>query len=62
MTTIKIVESFLYKQTLEKKVSTIDYLTSLILNKMDFLEIKKDMKTLKSEIKPKHAHLLLNKL
>jgi len=74
MTTIKIdnqtVESFLYEQTLEKEVSTVDYLTSLVLNEMDFLEIKKDMKTLESEIKqvnegkikPKPAHLLLNEL
>ena len=74
MTTIKIddqiVESFLHKQTAVKKVSTVDYLTSLVLNEMEFLEIKQDMKTLESEIKevnkgkitPKPARLLLNEL
>ncbi len=74
MTTIKIdnqtVESFLYEQTVVNKVSTVDYLTSLILNEMDFLEVKQDMKTLESEIKqvnegkikPKPARLLLNEL
>jgi len=74
MTTIKIdnqtVESFLYEQTVVNKVSTVDYLTSLVLNEMDFLEIKQDMKTLESEIKqvnegkikPRPARLLLNEL
>jgi hypothetical protein len=74
MTTIKIdnqtIENFLYEQTVVNKVSTVDYLTSLVLNEMDFLEIKQDMKTLDSEIKqvnegkiqPKSARLLLNEL
>lgn len=74
MTTINItnqtVESFLYEQTVVNKVSTVDYLTSLVLSEMDFLEIKKDMNTLESEIKqvnegeikPKSARLLLNEL
>ena len=74
MTTIKIdnqtVESFLYEQTVVNKVSTVDYLTSLILNEMDFLEVKQDIKTLESEIKqvtegkikPRPARLLLNEL
>ena len=74
MTTIKIdnqtVESFLYEQTVVNKVSTVDYLTSLVLNEMNFLEIKQDMKVLESEIrqvnegkiKPKPARLLLNEL
>jgi len=74
MTTIKIdnqtIENFLYEQTVVNKVSTVDYLTSLVLNEMDFLEIKQDMKTLESEIKqvnegkiqPKSARLLLNEL
>jgi len=74
MTTIKIdnqtIENFLYEQTIVNKVSTVDYLTSLVLNEMDFLEIKQDMKTLDSEIKqvnegkiqPKSARLLLNEL
>ncbi len=74
MTTIKIdnesVESFLYEQTVVNNVSTVDYLTSLILNEIEFLEIKKDMKTLESEIKqvnegkikPRPARLLLNEL
>ncbi len=74
MTTVKIsnqtVESFLYEQTVVNKVSTVDYLTSLVLNEIEFLEIKKDMKTLESEIKqvnegkikPRSARLLLNEL
>ena len=74
MTTIKIdnqtIENFLYEQTVVNKVSTVDYLTSLVLNEMDFLEIKQDMKTLESEIKqvnegkiqPKSARLLLDEL
>ena len=74
MTTIKIdnqtIESFLYEQTVVNKVSTVDYLTSLVLNEMDFLEIKQDMKTLESEIrqvnegeiKLKPARSLLNEL
>jgi hypothetical protein len=74
MTTVNIsnqtVESFLYEQTVVNKVSTVDYLTSLVLGEMDFLEIKKDMKTLESEIKqanegkikPRPARLLLNEL
>ena len=74
MTTVKIdnqtVESFLYEQTVVNKVSTVEYLTSLVLNEMDFLEIKQDMKTLESEIKqvnegkikPKSARLLLDEL
>ena len=74
MTTIKIdnqtVENFLYEQTVVNKVSTVDYLTSLVLNEMNFLEIKQDMKALESEIrqvnegkiKPKPARLLLNEL
>jgi len=74
MTTIKIdnqtVENFLYEQTVVNKVSTVDYLTSLVLNEMNFLEIKQDMKVLESEIrqvnegkiKPQPARLLLNKL
>ena len=74
MTTIQIdnqtVESFLHKQTVARKVSTVDYLTSLVLNEMEFLEIKQDMKTLRSEIKqvnegkitPKPARSLLNEL
>ena len=74
MTTVKLdnqtVESFLYQQTNEKNISTVDYLTSLVLNEIEFLEIKKDMKTLESEIKQVNegklklqpAHLLLNEL
>ncbi len=74
MTTVNIsnqtVESFLYEQTVVNNVSTVDYLTSLVLNEIDFLEIKKDMKTLESEIKqvnegkikPRSARLLLNEL
>lgn len=74
MITVKIdnqtVESFLYEQTVVNKVSTVEYLTSLVLNEMDFLEIKQDMKTLESEIKqvnegkikPKSARLLLDEL
>lgn len=74
MTTVNIsnqtVESFLYEQTVVNKVSTVDYLTSLVLSEMDFLEIKKDMKTLESEIKqvnegkikPRPARLLLKEL
>ena len=74
MTTVKInnesVESFLYEQTVVNNVSTVDYLTSLVLNEIEFLEIKKDIKTLASEIKqfnkgkikPKSARLLLNEL
>jgi hypothetical protein len=74
MTTIKIdnksVESFLYEQTVVNNISTVDYLTSLVLNEKEFLEIKKDMKTLESEIKqvnegkikPRPARLLLNEL
>ena len=74
MTTIKInneaVESFLYEQTVVKNVSTVDYLTSLVLNEIEFLEIKKDMKTLESEIEqvnegkinPRPARLLLDEL
>ena len=74
MTTVKInnesVESFLYEQTVVNNVSTVDYLTSLVLNEIEFLEIKKDIKTLESEIKqlnkgkikPKPARLLLNEL
>ena len=74
MTTVKIenqiVENFLYEQTVVNKISTVDYLTSLVLNEMDFLEVKQDMKTLEFEvkqvnegnIKPKPARLLLNEL
>jgi len=74
MTTVKInnetVESFLYEQTVVNNVSTVDYLTSLVLNEIEFLEIKKEMKTLESEIKqvnegkikPKPARLLLNEI
>ena len=74
MTTVKIsnesVESFLYEQTVVNNVSTVDYLTSLVLNEIEFLEIKKDMKTLESEIKqvnkgeikPRPARLLLDEL
>ena len=74
MTTVKIenqiVENFLYEQTVVNKISTVDYLTSLVLKEMDFLEIKQDMRTLEFEvkqvnegkIKPKPAHLLLNEL
>jgi len=45
------VESFLYEQTVVNKVSTVDYLTSLVLNEIEFMEIKKDMTSLGSEIK-----------
>ena len=74
MTTVNIsnqtVESFLYEQTVLNKVSTVDYLTSLVLNEIEFIEIKKNMTTLKSEIKqvnegkiePKPARLLLDEL
>ena len=74
MTTVNIsnqtVESFLNEQTIVNKVSTVDYLTSLVLNEMDFLEIKKDMKILESElkqlnegkIKARPARLLLDEL
>lgn len=74
MTTVKIsnetVERFLYEQSVINNVSTVDYLTSLVLNEIEFIEIKKDMKTLESEIKqvnegkikPKSARLLLNEL
>ena len=72
MTTIHIdnksIEHFLYEQTVLNNVSTVDYLTSLVLQEIEFLEIKKDMKTLKSEIqqlnegkiKPTPARLLLD--
>ena len=74
MTTVNItnqlVETFLNKQTIEKNVSTVDYLTSLVMNEIEFMEIKKDMKTLESEIKqvnkgeikPRPARLLLDEL
>ena len=74
MTTVKInnetVENFLYEQTVVKNVSTVDYLTSLVLNEIECLEIKKDMNILESEIKqvnegkikPRPARLLLNEL
>ena len=74
MTTVEInnkaVEKFLFKQTTQNSISTVDYLTTLVLNEMEVLEIKKDMKTLKSEIKQvnegkiklKPAHLLFNEL
>ena len=74
MTTVEIdnqtVESFLYEQAVVNKVSTVEYVTSLVLNEIDFLEIKKDMSALKSEIqqvnegkiKPKPARLLLDEL
>ena len=74
MTTVNIsnqtVESFLNEQTIVNKVSTVDYLTSLVLNEMDFLEMKKDMKILESElkqlnegkIKARPARLLLDEL
>jgi len=74
MTTIQInnesVERFLSEQTVVHNVSTVEYLTSLVLNEIEFLEIKKDMQTLESEIKklnegnivPKSARLLLNEL
>ena len=74
MTTVEIdnqtVESFLYEQAVVNKVSTVEYVTSLVLNEIDFLEIKKDMSTLESEIKqvnegkikPKPARLLLDEL
>ena len=74
MTTIEInnesVENFLYEQTIINNVSTVDYLTSLVMNEIEFLEIKKDMKTLESEmrqvnagkIKPRPARLVLNEL
>lgn len=74
MTTVNInnqtVESFLYEQTVVSNVSTVDYLTSLVLSEIEFLEIKKDMKTLEFEIeqvkegkiKPRPARLLLNEL
>jgi len=74
MTTVNItnqlVETFLNKQTIEKNVSTVDYLTSLVMNEIEFMEIKKDMKTLEFEIKqvnegkikPRPARLLLNEL
>ena len=55
MTTVKInnqrIESFLSEQTIQKNISTVDYLTSLILNEIEFLEIKKDIKNLELEIK-----------
>jgi len=74
MITIKInnktIEEFLYEQTTLNKVSIEDYITSIILNEIDFLKIKEDMKVLNFEIKqvnngkikPKPAHLLLNEL
>ena len=74
MTTVEIdnqtVESFLYEQAVFNKVSTAEYVTSLVLNEIDFLEIKKDMSALESEIqqvnegkiKPKPARLLLDEL
>ena len=74
MITIKInnktIEEFLYAQTTLNKVSIEDYITSIILNEIDFLKIKEDMKVLNFEIKqvnngkikPKPAHLLLNEL
>ena len=74
MTTVNIsnqtVESFLYEQSVVNDVSPVDYLTSLVLNEIEFLEIKKDMTTLESEIKqvnegkikPRPARLLLNEL
>jgi len=46
MTTIQInnksVENFLYKQATVNNLSTVDYLTSLVMNEIEFLEIKKD--------------------
>lgn len=74
MITIQInnesVESFLDEQAVVNNVSTVDYLTSLVLNEIEFLEIKKDMKTLELEIKqvndgkmkPRPARLLLDEL
>ena len=72
MTTVKFenaaIENFLHEQTIVNKISTVDYLTSLIMNEMEYLEAKQDMKILESEIKqvnngllkPKPAHLLLD--
>jgi predicted acetyltransferase len=55
MTTVKInnqlIESFISEQTSKQNISTVDYLTSLILNEIEFLEIKKDIKNLELEIK-----------
>ena len=74
MTTIQInnksVENFLYKQATVNNLSTVDYLTSLVMNEIEFLEIKKDIKTLESEIKQinegkiklRPARMLLNEL
>ena len=74
MTTVEIdnqtVEKFLYKQTTKNNISTVDYLTTLVLNEMEVLSVKQDMKTLESEIKQvnqgkiklKSAHLLLDEL
>ena len=55
MTTIQInnemVEHFLYEQTSQQNISTVDYLTSLVLNEIELLEIKKEMKVVESEVK-----------
>ncbi len=74
MTTVQIsnktVENFLYQQTTENDISPVEYLTSLVLNEIEFIETRKEIQTLKSElqevskgtIKPKPAHLLLDEL
>ncbi len=74
MTTIEInnktIEQFLCKQAAKNNISTVEYLTNLILNEMEVLSVKQDMKTLESEIKKvnqgkiklKSAHSLLDEL
>ena len=74
MTTINInnqtIEEFLYMQTTQNNISTVDYLTKLIFTEMEILSIKQDIKTIKSEVKKvnegkiklRPARLLLDEL
>ena len=74
MTTVNIdnqtVEQFLYQQTTQKNISPVDYLTSLVLNEIEVLLIKQDIKTIESEVKKanegkiklKPARLLLDEI
>ncbi len=64
------VKTFLYKQTKQNNISTVEYLTNLVLNEMEILSIKQDMKTIESEVKKvnqgkiklKPARLLLDEI
>ena len=74
MTTVeidnKVIESFLYEQTSKNNISMVDYLNSLILNEIEFLQMKNDIKTLDIQIrevnsgklKLKSARALLDEL